>query len=76
MKLNILETCIFFHLNKLGHSNAWSGTASIYIYIYIYSDFAKKNSFYHTMTLGMFSFNLSNSIRTLLIVLNCTLCPH
>ena len=32
-KLNILETCIFFspppHLNKLSHSNAWQGTASI-----------------------------------------------
>ena len=38
-KLNILETCIFFfflHLNKLGHNNAWPGTASIYLHIYIY----------------------------------------
>ena len=36
-KLNILETCIFFffpHLNKLSHSNAWPGTASICMYIY------------------------------------------
>ena len=36
--MHFLFFFFFPHLNKLSHSNAWPGTASIYIYIYNFSE--------------------------------------
>ena len=66
--LNILETCIFFfflpHLNKLNHSNAWPGTASVYIYIYIYISFATCFSWTFLSAQWKYRINLSFYFQT------------